>query len=211
MPWPDQVDPSGNGSPGHCSISARTSSGQVREVRDELDVATPDVQGAPLLVDRRSRPRAAAGGGARSAPRRTRGAPRRRPRAGASSARTSRRPADPARPRPRTRRTSRIPCAGPRAVSRAISGSSWSVKNWNGAVSPYSSPMNSSGTCGAKSVHAAASAAHARIRRSPSGAVADLVVVLRADHEPLGRLVLVARGRGRRPCRTARSSRRARP
>ena len=43
----------------------------------------------------------------------------------------------------------------PSRVASAIAGSMWSVKNWNGACSPYSSPMKSSGVCGAKRVTAA--------------------------------------------------------
>ena len=46
-------------------------------------------------------------------------------------------------PRTRARRPSR--------VASAIAGSMWSVKNWNGAGSPYSSPMKSSGVHGEKS------------------------------------------------------------
>ena len=48
--------------------------------------------------------------------------------------------------------------------------------------------MNRSGVCGAKSVHGGReAAARSAGSRSPNGAVADLVVVLRADHEPLAR------------------------
>ncbi len=43
----------------------------------------------------------------------------------------------------------------------------WSVKNWNGAVSPYSSPMNSIGTYGDSSVQKAASGWTSAGRRSP--------------------------------------------
>ena len=46
--------------------------------------------------------------------------------------------------------------------------SMWSVKNWKGAFSPYSSPMNSSGTNGASSVQKAASGRAAAGSRSPN-------------------------------------------
>ena len=54
----------------------------------------------------------------------------------------------------------------------------WSQKNWNGAGSPYSSPMNSIGVNGESSMQNAASAAHRRREPIAEGAVADLVVVL---------------------------------
>ena len=62
----------------------------------------------------------------------------------------------------------------------------WSVKNWNGARSPYSSPMNSIGVNGDSSTQNAASAQ--RLGRQPVAerAVADLVVVLVEDDELLG-------------------------
>ena len=51
--------------------------------------------------------------------------------------------------------------------------------------------MKSSGVHGEKSVTAAATRSASGGSRSPSGAVADLVVVLRADDEP-ARIVAVA-------------------
>ena len=54
----------------------------------------------------------------------------------------------------------------------------WSEKNWNGARSPYSSPMNSIGVNGASSVQNAASGRAALGQAVAVGAVADLVVVL---------------------------------
>ena len=44
----------------------------------------------------------------------------------------------------------------------------WSVKNWNGARSPYSSPMKSSGVLPAKSTIAKATRCASAGRRSPS-------------------------------------------
>ena len=61
-----------------------------------------------------------------------------------------------------------------------MNGSMWSVKNWNGAVSPYSSPWKSSGVNGLKRTTAAATRRFASGSRSPTRAVADLVVVLGA-------------------------------
>ena len=58
---------------------------------------------------------------------------------------------------PRTR------CRRPSRVASAIAGSMWSVKNWNGRRSPYSSPMKSSGVCGARR------ASRRRATRSASG------------------------------------------
>ena len=72
-------------------------------------------------------------------------------------------------------------------MASAISGSMWSEKNWNGARSPYSSPMNSSGTNGDSSVQKAASGRSSRAQPVAERAVADLVVVLAVDDEPLGR------------------------
>ena len=81
----------------------------------------------------------------------------------------------------------------PSRVASAISGSMWSVKNWNGARSPYSSPWNSIGVKGDKSVQNAASAP--RLDRQPVAerAVADLVVVGGEDDEALGRHVVGGR------------------
>ena len=56
----------------------------------------------------------------------------------------------------------------PSRVASAISSSMWSVKNWKGASSPYSSPMNSIGTNGESSVQNAASGRAAAGRRSPN-------------------------------------------
>ena len=50
----------------------------------------------------------------------------------------------------------RTRAGGPAAVASSSSGSPWSTKNGNGAVSPYSSPMNSSGVNGDSSTVAAA-------------------------------------------------------
>ena len=68
----------------------------------------------------------------------------------------------------------------------------WSVKNWNGADSPYSSPMNSIGTNGDRSVHIAASGRTSARRRSPNAAVADLVMVL-VEHDELRHRPVVGR------------------
>ena len=80
------------------------------------------------------------------------------------------------------RRPSRVACA--------ISASMWSEKNWNGAVSPYSSPMNSIGVNGESSVQNAASGRALGRHPVAEGAVAHLVVVLGEDDEPLGRDVV---------------------
>ena len=56
----------------------------------------------------------------------------------------------------------------PSRVAVAMLSSMWSVKNWNGAVSPYSSPMNSIGVAGWKSRHSAATARTSGGSRSPS-------------------------------------------
>ena len=102
-------------------------------------------------------------------------------------------PAGRAPPRRRTRRRRRTRAGGPRAVASAISSSMWSVKNWNGAGSPYSSPMKSIGVNGDSSVQNAASGRASAGRRSPKRAVADLVVVLVEDDELLGAAVVGGR------------------
>ena len=56
----------------------------------------------------------------------------------------------------------------PSRVASAMSGSMWSVKNWNGAVSPYSSPMNSIGVNGDSRTHSAASGRTSAGSRSPN-------------------------------------------
>ena len=115
----------------------------------------------------------------------------------ASSAGTSPGPAGRAPPRPRTRRRRRTPGGARRGWPSAISSSMWSVKNWNGAASPCSSPMKSIGVKGDRSVTRAASG-RARGRQAVArGAVADLVVVLVEDHELRGGAV------GRRARRSA--------
>ena len=49
-----------------------------------------------------------------------------------------------------------------------MNGSMWSVKNWNGALSPYSSPWKSSGVNGLKRTTAAATRRFASGSRSPT-------------------------------------------
>ena len=66
----------------------------------------------------------------------------------------------------------------PSRVAAAISSSMWSVKNWNGAVSPYSSPMKSIGVNGDSSVHEGGERSRLGGQAVAEGAVADLVVVL---------------------------------
>ena len=63
-------------------------------------------------------------------------------------------------------------------MASAISSSMWSEKNWNGAGSPYSSPMNSIGVNGDSSVQNAASGRAVARHPVAEGAVADLIVVL---------------------------------
>ena len=71
-------------------------------------------------------------------------------------------------------------------------GSMWSVKNWKGCSSPYSSPMKSIGTKGDRWSTARRGAGP---RRQPVAQrpVADLVVVLGVDDEPRGRTVVGGR------------------
>ena len=76
--------------------------------------------------------------------------------------RTAGRAARPAARRPRT------PRARPSRTASTSSGSPWLVKYRNGAVSPYSSPMKSSGTNGDSSTAPAASFAALEARRSAS-------------------------------------------
>ena len=90
----------------------------------------------------------------------------------------------------------------PSRVASAMNGSTWSVKNWNGRVSPYSSPMKSSGVCGAKSDDRGGEPAHVGGQAVAERAVADLVVILRADHEPLPGRSRVGLSQGRRPYRS---------
>ena len=56
----------------------------------------------------------------------------------------------------------------PSRVASAIALSMWSEKNWNGAGSPYSSPMNSIGVNGESSVIRAASGRAGGGIRSPN-------------------------------------------
>ena len=56
----------------------------------------------------------------------------------------------------------------PSRVATAISSSMWSEKNWNGAVSPYSSPWKSIGVNGDSSVQSAASGLASSGSRSPN-------------------------------------------
>ena len=94
----------------------------------------------------------------------------------------------------RTTRTPRTPGGARPAWRWAISSSMWSEKNWNGAGSPYSSPMNSIGTNGDSSVQNAASGRAGGGQAVAERAVSDLVVVLVEDDEALRRHVV-----GRRP------------
>ena len=55
----------------------------------------------------------------------------------------------------------------PSRVASAIAGSMWSVKNWNGLGSPYSSPMKSSGVCAEKSTTDEATRSSSGGSRSP--------------------------------------------
>ena len=85
-----------------------------------------------------------------------------------------------------SRRPRHIRCVRP--LRTASARPPWkSQKNGKGTVEPHSSPMNSIGTIGASKVTAsAASIASASARpssRSPSGAIADLVVVLQEIDE----------------------------
>ena len=66
----------------------------------------------------------------------------------------------------------------------------WSVKNWNGAASPYSSPMNSIGVNGDSSVQKRGERPDLGGQAVAEGAVADLVVVLVEDDELLGAAVV---------------------
>ena len=83
---------------------------------------------------------------------------------------SSKRLRDPAgrAPRPGSRRSARTRGAGPPASRRRSNGSTWSVKNRNGAVSPYSSPWKSSGVKGQKRTTAAATRRFSAGSRSPS-------------------------------------------
>ena len=69
----------------------------------------------------------------------------------------------------------------------------WSVKNWNGARSPYSSPMNSIGVKGDSSVQQRGQRPRRRGQPVAERAVADLVVVLGEHDELLGRPVVGGR------------------
>ncbi len=108
----------------------------------------------------------------------------------ASSARTSRWPGGPGSP-PRTART---PLNSSRRPSRVACGDLARRcdrrRTETAPCSPYSSPMNSIGTNGESSVQNAASGRASAGIRSPRRAVADLVVVLGEDHEPLRREVI---------------------
>ena len=74
----------------------------------------------------------------------------------------------------------------PARVASAITGSMWSVKNWNGARSSCSSPMKSSGVESENSTTAKATRWASRRQPVTDRPVPDLVVVLGGDDEPLG-------------------------
>ena len=79
----------------------------------------------------------------------------------------------------------------PVATVSASSGSGWAVKNCQGVVAPHSSPMKIIGVNGLSSVTKAASPSccGSSLAGQPLtvGPVADLVVVVGADHQPPGR------------------------
>ena len=85
----------------------------------------------------------------------------------------------------------RTPPAGPWRTASASSGSGWEVKNCQGVEAPHSSPMKIIGVNGLSRVTMAAIASCCAVDlgRQPlaGGPVADLVVVVRADHQPPGR------------------------
>ena len=97
-------------------------------------------------------------------------------------------PAGPeARPARQNAANSSLPAA-PHRLDES-SASPWLVKYRNGAVSPYSSPMNNSGRKGEKTNRAGRQFERFEIdQRAQSitlGAIANLVVILCADHELL--------------------------
>ena len=163
MPSPSHVAPSGNGLPGQ-TLNAAPRRSSCRSRRRSSTCAAPrtQVRAVDLHLDL-ARQLCAAG---RAAPGRTRAAP------SSGCERSS------------FERLERRTClrvghvlpencelrtpAAPSRVASAIAGSMWSVKNWKGRRSPYSSPMNSSGVCGAKSSTAARRRSSSAGRRSPT-------------------------------------------
>ena len=79
---------------------------------------------------------------------------------------------------------------GPRRTASRSAASGKCEKNCHGVRAPHSSPMNSIGVNGEVNTSAAPQASRPgeRVCGEPvaGGAVADLVVVLQVDHEPVG-------------------------
>ena len=182
-------------------------------------------QGARVLVDVHVDPahvRVGELGRARGAARPAGGRPRAAPRGGpcrarpsrAWSARTSPGPAGRARPRGPSP-SARTPRSGPRRSPVPSSGSGCEVKNWNGVDAAHSSPWKSIGVNGPGQGQQRRAGELVVVERLgdpvAAGAVADLVVVLAADHQPPGRhrarCRSARRGRGRGTTRTCRRGR----
>ena len=191
-------------------ISASSSTSSEREVDHELAPAATKLRAGAPPRRTRPRPRAAARGAARSSRVDARSPAGRRVELRALERLARLRVGHVlGREAGEARELAPAPVAGRR---RRSNGSMWSVKNWNGCDSPYSSPMKSSGVRREEDDRLRARAGASGRQPVADGAVADLVVVLRADDEPLARPVGRARGRSARASRrTARSSRRARP
>ena len=164
VPCPSQVGPRGNGWPGQTSISGESLPASSRSRRGDPSCRAGGAAVSPPRPPRRPRAPAAASAAARAArgraDRASRGSSFERRNVSSACGSGTCSPAKDAN----ASNSRRLPVR----VASAIAGSMWSVKNWKGRSSKYSSPMKRSGVHGEKSVTAAATLSASGGRRSPT-------------------------------------------